>query len=157
MADVYAIIEIPLGCQVKYEYDKKLGMLKVDRVLHTSFAYPFNYGFIPSTTSPDGDELDIIVISSKAFYPLSLVKCRVIGGIKIIDSGITDDKIVAVPCDEPEYSQVKNISDLPLHYRKLVEHFFSHYKDLEGKEVKVVGWFNASKAIKLVKQYSIKS
>ena len=149
---VRAIIEIPLGSQVKYEFDKETGLLRMDRVLYTSFTFPFNYGFVPQTIAKDGDPIDIVILSSKSFYSLSLVRCRIIGLLKIKDSEVEDDKIIAVPIGEPEYDQVKSIKQIPKHIKKLIEHFYSHYKDLEGKKVKVIGWFSREKAKQLLKK-----
>jgi inorganic pyrophosphatase len=124
----------------------------MDRVLYTSFTFPFNYGFIPQTIAKDGDSLDIIILSAKSFSGLTIVPCNIIGLLKIRDSGVEDDKIIAVPIDEPEYKQINSITQIPHHIKKLIEHFYSHYKDLEGKKVKVIGWFDKAKAKQLLRK-----
>ena len=102
--DFYAVIEITKGGKVKYEMDKETGLLLMDRVLYTSTHYPANYGFIPRTYAQDGDPLDVLVLSSEKFEPLSLVRCYPIGVIKMIDSGALVEKIIAIPFKDPTYN-----------------------------------------------------
>jgi inorganic pyrophosphatase len=136
--DVFeTVIEIPRGCRVKYELDKETGLLRVDRVLHSSDFYPYNYGFIPKTLSDDGDPLDVLVIGSESFVPLSVVRARMIGVMRMIDQGKQDDKIIAVHADDPEYQIHRNHWDLSGHVLRKIEHFFMTYKNLEGKEVQI--------------------
>jgi inorganic pyrophosphatase len=144
--EVIAVIEIPMGSRVKYELDKETGLIKVDRILYSPFFYPTNYGFIPSTWWDDGDPLDILVFSYEPFVPGSLVKVRPIGLLKMEDSGEIDDKILAVPVKDPRFNEVKSYKDLPSHLIKEVEHFFSRYKELQGKEVKILGVEDVEKA-----------
>ena len=96
-----ALIEIPKGCKAKYEVDKATGMLRLDRVLYTSTVYPANYGYIPNTLADDGDPLDVLVLCGDAIYPMTLVKCRPIGVINMIDGGLNDEKVIAVPVNDP--------------------------------------------------------
>ena len=102
--DFYSVIEIPKGSKIKYELDKDTGFLLMDRILHTSTHYPANYGFIPRTYAEDGDPLDVLVLCSETLEPLSLVKCYPIGVISMIDSGSADDKIIAIPFNDPTYN-----------------------------------------------------
>lgn len=129
-----AVIEIPKNCKVKYELDKETGMLMMDRILYTSTHYPANYGFIPRTFASDNDPLDVLVLASEEFYPLSLVKCYPIGVIMMEDCGDRDEKIIAIPFGDPTYNTYKDINDLPAHISKEISHFFKVYKELEGKE-----------------------
>ena len=101
--DFVAVIEIPKGSKIKYELDKETGFMKLDRILHTSTHYPANYGLIPRTYADDSDPLDVLVICSEALYPMTLVRCYPIGVIRMIDNGKHDDKIIAIPFDDPNY------------------------------------------------------
>ncbi len=133
----YAVIEIPKGSKVKYELDKDTGFLLMDRILHTSTHYPANYGFIPRTYAEDGDPLDVLVLCSETLYPLSIVKCFPIGVISMIDSGAADDKIIAIPFNDPTYNSFTDIGQLPRHIFDEMSHFFSVYKALENKETAI--------------------
>ncbi len=130
-------IEIPKGCKAKYELDKETGLLKLDRVLYTSTVYPANYGFIPRTFADDGDPLDVLVLSNETIYPCTLVKCYPIGVITMIDGGALDEKIVAIPFDDPTYNGYYDIHELPKHVFEEMMHFFEVYKSLEHKQTTV--------------------
>lgn len=129
-----AVIEISKGSKSKYELDKETGMLKLDRVLYTSTHYPANYGLIPRTLADDGDPLDVLVFCSEHIYPMTLVDCRPIGVMTMIDSGSNDEKIIAIPVNDPTYNKYEDISQLPEHMFEEIKHFFSVYKTLENKE-----------------------
>ena len=133
MEDFEAVIEIPEGSSAKYELDKETGMLKMDRVLHTATHYPANYGFIPRTLAEDHDPLDVLVLCSEKIYPLSLIRCYPIGVIRMVDSGENDEKIIAIPFNDPTYNTFKNIEELPEHIFNEMTHFFEVYKQLEHK------------------------
>ena len=133
----YSVIEIPKGIKMKYELDKKNGLLKLDRVQYTSTHYPANYGFIPRTYAEDGDPLDVLVLCSEAIYSLALVRCYPIGVISMLDNGAKDDKIIAIPFNDPTYNTYKDISELPRHIFEEMSHFFKVYKQLEGKETAI--------------------
>ena len=135
--DFIAFIEIEKGSKNKYELDKETGHIILDRILYTSTHYPANYGFIPRTYADDGDPLDVLVLCSEAILPMSLVRCYPIGVIKMLDSGKLDEKIIAVPFNDPTYSSYKSISDLPAHVCNEIRHFFTVYKNLEEKETVV--------------------
>jgi len=147
--EIDAIIEIPLNSKNKYELDKS-GLMRLSRVLHTSFRYPFNYGFIPQTFCADNDALDVVVISKEDFYPNTIVRIRPIGVLRVNDQGEVDDKILGVPIYEPEQNELKDLRDVPKHVLLEIKHFFTHYKDLEGKKVKVLGWNNSKFAKKII-------
>lgn len=131
--DFTAVIEIPTGGKNKYEMDKETGMLRLDRVLYTATHYPANYGFIPRTYAEDGDPLDVLVLCREAILPMTLVQCRPIGVIKMTDGGSSDEKIIAVPFQDPSRSCYFDISELPSHTMNEMQHFFEVYKSLEGK------------------------
>lgn len=132
-----AVIEIPKGSKSKYELDKETGLLRLDRVLYTSTHYPANYGFIPRTYAEDNDPLDVLVLCSETIYPMSLVECFPIGVITMTDSGEADEKIIAIPVNDPSYNMYENIDDLPQHIFEEMAHFFTVYKALEHKETAV--------------------
>jgi len=152
--DVNVVIEVPIGGEpVKYEMDKDVGTLVVDRFLYTPMQYPGNYGFIPNTLSDDGDPCDVIVANTRPIIPGSIINVRPIGVLKMTDEGGGDEKIVAVPSPKltQRYANVHNYTDLPEITWKQIEHFFVHYKDLEpGKWVKLDGWGDAAEARKII-------
>ncbi len=152
--EVNVIIEVPIGGEpIKYELDKESGMLVVDRFLYTPMRYPGNYGFIPHTLSDDGDPCDVVVVNTRPLMPGCAIAVRPIGVLKMTDEGGGDEKIIAVPAPSltQRYANVRNYTDLPEIALRQVEHFFSHYKDLEpGKWVKVDGWGDAAEARKLI-------
>ncbi len=134
---VNGIIEISTGMRTKYEVDKETGLLKLDRVLYSSVYYPANYGFIPQTLGDDHDPLDIMVLCREPIQPLCLVPSRVIGVMRMIDQGLADDKILAVPENDANTSHLKDISELANHFKLELKEFFESYKKLENKIVTV--------------------
>ncbi len=135
--DFIAVIEIEKGSKSKYELDKETGFIILDRVLYTSTHYPANYGFIPRTYAEDDDPLDVLVLCSEPILPLSMVRCYPIGVFTMLDQGKMDEKIIAIPFNDPNYNMYHNISELPDHMFREMTHFFSIYKMLEGKETVV--------------------
>lgn len=135
--DFYAVIEISKGSKAKYELDKETGMLLLDRILHTSMQYPCNYGFIPRTYGDDKDPLDVLVLCSEDIQSMSLVRCYPIGVVMMVDGGENDEKIIAVPYSDPMYNNIKELEQLNKHVYEEMSHFFSTYKQLEGKTTKV--------------------
>lgn len=127
----YAVIEISKGGKNKYELDKETGMLKLDRVLFTSTHYPANYGFIPRTYASDNDPLDVLVLCSEKIQPMTIVECFPIGVLIMEDNGRKDEKIIAVPVNDPNYNCYRNIDQLPKHRFDEIKHFFEVYKMLE--------------------------
>jgi len=142
--DVNVIIEIPMHADpIKYEIDKETGALFVDRFVSTAMHYPCNYGYIPRTLSGDGDPADVLVIAPFALTPGVVVRCRPIGLLNMTDEAGVDSKLLAVPIPKLTalYNRVQTVRDLPEAQVQQIEHFFSHYKDLEpGKWVKVEQW-----------------
>lgn len=134
---VNALIEISQGSKTKYEIDKESGLLKLDRVIYSSFHYPVNYGFIPRTLGLDGDPLDILVICSESIQPLCLVEARVIGNMQMIDTGLADDKIIAVAANDPAVNYILDIQGIPAHFFAVLKNYFEQYKVLENKKVEI--------------------
>ncbi len=152
--DVNVVIEVPIGGEpIKYEMHKESGALMVDRFLYTSMRYPGNYGFIPHTLSGDGDPCDVMVANTRALLPGAVISCRIVGVLLMEDEGGEDEKLIAVPSTwlTKRYDKVESYGDLPQITLDQIEHFFTHYKDLEpGKWVKLVGWRDAETARALV-------
>ncbi len=144
--EINTIIEINKGSKNKYEIDKKTGLIALDRVYHTSQDCPFDYGFVPQTYYDDGDALDVIVLTTYPINPGILVRVRPVALLKMIDSGDNDDKIIAVPIDDPRWENVQNLEDINKHTLKEIEHFFSTYKKIQEKEVQVNGFENKTAA-----------
>lgn len=146
---VNVVVEIPKGSNVKYEYDIKNGMMKVDRILYTAMNYPFNYGFVAGTLGEDGDPLDILVVSNTPFSTGSFLEARPIGIMMMKDEEGVDSKVIAVPVEkvDPEFASVKDVNSLSESVKKKIGHFFSYYKSIEpGKWVEITGWQNATAA-----------
>lgn len=154
--DVNVIIEVPVGGEpIKYELDKGSGTLFVDRFLYTPMRYPGNYGFIPHTLSADGDPIDVLVCNTRAIFPGAVMNCRPVGVLVMEDDGGGDEKVIAVPSTRitQRYDRVRNFPDLPEITIKQIEHFFSHYKDLEpGKWVKIHHWGDADEARRMIQE-----
>ena len=139
---VNAVIEIPQGSRAKYEIDKESGLLKLDRVIYSSFYYPVNYGFIPKTYGDDKDPLDILVIS--------IMEAKVVGVMQMIDSGDADDKIIAVANNDPGVNYINNIEEMPKHFFNELRQFFEEYKKLENKSVSVEEFQDKATALKII-------
>ncbi|HBY94042.1 MAG: inorganic diphosphatase [Ardenticatenaceae bacterium] len=137
---IHVIVEIPKGQRNKYEFDHDGGFLRLDRVLYSPLHYPGDYGLIPRTLYDDGDPLDVLVMISEPTFPGCVLEARPIGLFRMVDQNKPDDKILAVAARDPLYADMHALSDVPAHYLREVEHFFSVYKDLEGKRVKAEGW-----------------
>ena len=135
--DFIAVVEISKGSKRNYELDKETGMIILDRILYTSTHYPANYGFIPRTYAEDGDPLDVLILCSEPLEPLVLVRAYPIGLISMTDNDEADKKIIAIPFEDPTYNSYRSIDALPNHIFTEMEHFFTVYKNLEGKATAV--------------------
>jgi inorganic pyrophosphatase len=149
---VNALIEIPQGSKSKYEIDKKTGLLKLDRIIYSSFHYPVNYGFIPQTLGKDGDPLDILVMCSEAIQPLCLVEAFVIGNMQMIDQDLIDDKIIAVAVNDPTVNYIKSLDEVPPHIFKVLKNYFEQYKVLENKKVEINDFQEKEKAFEIINE-----
>ncbi|MDV3168172.1 MAG: inorganic diphosphatase [Candidatus Phytoplasma stylosanthis] len=146
------MIEISKGSRKKYELDKETCLLKLDRILRTSFVYPSNYGFIPLTYCEDKDPLDVFVLSQEILDPMVLVQCRPIGVIEIIDNGEIDNKIIAVPNFDSSMQNYQDIKDVPFFLLEEIKHFLIHYKDLENKKVLIKKIEDKNKSLIIIKE-----
>ena len=149
---INVIIEIPKDSNIKYELDKDTGLLKLDRFLYSAVYYPGDYGFVPQTYWDDGDPLDVIVLTGRPLYPMTLAEVRVIGVLRMIDNGEKDDKIVGVYNNDPRYKDFKSIKDVPKHIMTELKHFFETYKLLQGKKCEVPEILDRDKAVKDVEK-----
>jgi inorganic pyrophosphatase len=144
---LFCVVEIPMGSRNKYEYDAKLGAIKLDRFVSASVVYPTDYGYIPQTLAPDGDALDVLVCVSEPTFPGCLVPSKVVGLLKMSDEKGPDDHVVCVPVSDPGWNMAETIEDLPLQLRREIGHFFEVYKDLDpDRHSEVRGWGDVEEA-----------
>jgi inorganic pyrophosphatase len=132
------IIEVPKDGKLKYELDKETGLMKLDRVLYSAVHYPGDYGFIPQTYAPDGDPVDVLIISNYPTYPNTIVRARPIGVLIMSDGHDRDDKIIAVHAADPRFNDIFKLDDMPQHMVLEIKHFFEIYKELQGMKVKIL-------------------
>ena len=137
---VFAVVEIPLDGVNKYEYDKTLHVFRLDRNLYSPVHYPGDYGFIPQTVAEDGDPLDVLILGDSPTFPGCVYFVRPIGLFEMLDQGVPDEKILAYATGNPRFNGIENYTEVLPHVLLEVEHFFSVYKDMEGKRTKVLGW-----------------
>ncbi len=151
IGDVFpSVIEIPKGSKLKYEIDKRTGLLMLDRVLYSSVHYPANYGFVPQSHADDGDPLDVLVLMQEPVVPLTIVRARAIGGFGMRDDKGIDDKIVCVAVDDPAFAHYHDVGELPPHVTKELIRFFQDYKVLEQKLSEVDDLYDRKKALQVI-------
>jgi inorganic pyrophosphatase len=144
--EMNVIVEIPKFSKNKYEIDKETGIIALDRVMHSAQDYPFDYGFVPQTLFDDGDALDVVLVTTYPLAPGILVKARPVAIMEMIDGGDRDDKVIAVPVDDPRMDDINDLADLGTHFPKEMSHFFETYKKIQNKEVSIGEWYGAEKA-----------
>jgi inorganic pyrophosphatase len=147
----HCVVEVPMGSKNKYELDKSVGLLRLDRVLYSSVHYPANYGFLPRTYCGDGDPLDVLVLCQEPVAPLCIMRARPIGVITMSDEAGQDDKIIAVADDDPEFAHCNDIRELPPHRLKEIRQFLRDYKALEDKQARVGPLLGAAKARQVIR------
>jgi inorganic pyrophosphatase len=147
---VTAVIEIPKDSSNKYEYDKILHVFRLDRNLHSPIHYPADYGFIPQTLAEDGDPLDILVLGESPTFPGCVFHARPIGMFEMLDQGVPDEKILAYATGNPRYGAIECYTEISPHILREISHFFSTYKDLEGKRTKALGWKDTAAAHQMI-------
>lgn len=150
--DINVVIEIPKGSRNKYEFDPVNNCFKLDRMLFSSVHYPCDYGFIPDTLAGDGDPLDVLVIVGEATFPGCRIQSRPVGVFEMTDEKGADEKILSVPISDPTLNHINTLADVPKHLLKEIVHFFTIYKDLEGKKTTVKGWKDEIEAWAVIKQ-----
>jgi len=148
-SEIDVFIEISKNSHIKYEYDENIHALRCDRILHTPFTYNFNYGFIPNTLSDDGDPLDVVVLMEDELVPGCFIKCKILGCLATSDDEGNDPKIIACPITkiDPNFKNIKDLHDIPIHTLDKIKYFFTHYKDLENKQVTIGDFLNKENAI----------
>ncbi|MFC5279843.1 inorganic diphosphatase [Halorubrum rubrum] len=145
--EIYAIVECLKGERNKYEYDKDVPGVVLDRVLHSNVHYPYDYGFIPQSYYDDEDPFDVMVLVEDQTFPGCVIEARPVALMKMDDDGEQDDKVIAVPTKDPRFDHVQDLEDIPQQIRDEIDEFFSTYKNLEeGKEVETLGWEDSSAA-----------
>lgn len=144
------LIEIPKGSSNKYEYDKSSGSIRFDRALHSAVHYPCDYGFVPDTLAGDDDPLDALVLVWEPTFPGCVIDVRPVGMLRMKDEKGVDEKLLCVPLFDPMWNHVRSLDDVPPHLLKEIDHFFSIYKELEGKKTKVKGWEDLQEAVKVI-------
>ncbi|MCL6625648.1 inorganic diphosphatase [Alicyclobacillus shizuokensis] len=149
---VDVLIEIPRGSQNKYEFDKKAGVFRLDRVLYSPMHYPADYGYIQNTLAEDGDPLDALVLVSNPTFPGCVIETRVVGVLLMADDKGPDEKLIGVATQDPRFAQVQSLEDIPPHILKEIAHFFQVYKDLEGKETHIEGWKGTDDAQRILQE-----
>lgn len=148
--EINTIVEINKGSKNKYEIDKETGLIALDRVAHTAQDFPFDYGFVPQTYWHDNDPLDVVLLTTYPLLPGILVNARPVAVMHMIDSGEKDDKIIAVPVDDPRWAETNDLGDINAHTIKEIEHFYSTYKKLQNKEVQVTGFEGRTQALETI-------
>ncbi len=149
---VRAVIEIPTGSKAKYEIDKETGYIKLDRILYSSVHYPANYGFVPQSYCGDGDPLDILVLCQEALVPGCWVAARVLGVMRMLDSGEADDKLIAVADRDASLEHLHDAADLPPHTLSELRNFFEIYKSLENKTIRIEPFLGREAAYEIIQQ-----
>lgn len=149
---INVLIEIPAGSKNKYEFDKDMNAMALDRVLSSSVQYPYDYGFIPNTLGNDGDPLDGMVMMDQPTFPGCVIAARPIGMLEMIDGGDRDEKILCVPDKDPRYANVKSLKDVPQHRLDEISEFFKTYKNLEKKVTEILGWKDVDAVMPLVQE-----
>lgn len=148
---IYAVVECLKGDRNKYEYDKDIPGIALDRVLHSAVHYPGDYGFIPRSYYDDGDPFDVLVLVEDSTFPGCVVEARPVAFMKMDDDGEQDDKVIAVPAEDPRFDHVEELEDLSAHRRAEIDEFFETYKNLEeGKEVTTLGWEGRDAALEAI-------
>jgi inorganic pyrophosphatase len=152
MADepLHCLVEIPKGSRNKYQWDDALGGIKLARFLFSSVVYPTDYGFVPETIALDGEPLDAMILVGEPTFPGCRIAVRAVGALRTVDDLGQDDKLLCVPCSDPNWSDIEALDDVPERTRVEIEHFFSMYKEPEGREVTIQGWEDAEVAAQLV-------
>ena len=149
---LHVLVEIPKGSRNKYEWDDELQAIKLDRFLFSSVVYPTDYGFIPNSLGEDGDPLDAMVIVTEPTFPGCIIPVQVVALFRMRDDKGIDDKVVCVPLEDPNWNTVNELDDIPLPLRDEISHFFSIYKQPEGKHVFVDGWFPKEQAFDVIEE-----
>lgn len=151
--NIDAVIEIPMGSKNKYEIIKGTNQIRLDRVLYSSIQYPAEYGYIANTLADDGDALDILILSNSPTFPGCIVNARILGYLDLIDNGYKDEKVIAVPVNDPRFNEYINLDSVPKHTKEEIKEFFKTYKDLQGIKTEIGNYHNIEDTEQLIKKY----
>ena len=149
---IEVVVEIPRGSRNKYELDKERGVVVLDRVLYSSVHYPTDYGFVTGTLADDGDALDALVVVEEPTFPGCHIIARPIAVLEMRDEKGQDQKILAVPIGDPRFDGIRDLADIGQHWLLEIENFFKTYKALEPKWTEVVGWEDATAAVRVIQK-----
>ncbi len=152
---VNVLVESPRGSRTKYEYDEELGVLTLDRTLHSAVYFPTGYGFVPGTRGSDGERLDALVLGDEPAFPGCLARVRLLGVLTIATAHGPEHKLLGAPVGEPRFAEYRDVADLPRHLLTEIEHFFEVYRELEGKDLASLGWEGAQQAQTLLNEATI--
>ena len=147
---LHCLVEVPKGSRNRYEWDERLKAIKLDRFLFSSVVYPTDYGFIPGTLTGKGSALDAMVCVSAPTFPGIVIPVKVLGVFRTRDEAGQDDKLLCVPLKDPNWNEMQELGDLPARLRREIEHFWSIYKEPEGKRVEIQGWAEREVALELI-------
>jgi inorganic pyrophosphatase len=153
--EINVVIEIPRFSTNKYEFDEELRMMKLDRVLYSPLFYPLDYGFVPQTRYLDGDPVDVLVLISQPTFPGIVVDCKPVGVLEMRDGGDPDEKILCVATKDPRFGSRRALNDVNQHTLDEIIHFFEIYKELEKKDVEVIGWKGRNYAIDIIQNFRL--
>ena len=146
--EIHVVVECLKGERNKYEYEKDLPGVVLDRVLHSNVHYPADYGFIPRSWYDDDDPLDALVLVEDSTFPSCVIEARPVALMGMDDDGEQDDKVICVPTEDPRFDHIKDLEDVPDHLQAEIDEFFATYKNLEaGKEVETLGWDGRNAAL----------
>ncbi len=148
---VNTVVEVPFGSSHKYEYDRELAVFRLDRVLYSPLHYPGDYGFVPGTLAEDGDPIDILVLMTRPTFPGAVLRARPLGYLEMSDEKGRDQKLLAVPVDDPRYDSNRHLDTVSRHRLREIEHFFTIYKELEGKHTHVDEWHGMDETHALIR------
>lgn len=152
---IQVVIETPKGCRNKYAFDPEQKIFQLMKVLPAGMAFPYDFGFIPSTLADDGDPLDVLVLMDEPAFPGCLLKCRVVGIIEGVQGKKKkeerNDRIVAVEQENHSYAHVKHVDDLGKKFVRELGEFFVDYHKMLGKTYSVIGVKGPSAARRQIK------
>jgi inorganic pyrophosphatase len=155
---ILAVVETPRGSTCKLDFDPELGAFTLAKPLMAGLAYPYDWGFIPSTKAEDGDPLDVLIIHDAQTYPGVVLRCKPVGILEVEQKKKgkkeRNDRVFAVPDRSPLETDLQDVRRLPKRARDELEQFFRATNALENKELEFLGWRSPNHAVKAIKRLS---